>query len=55
VTFLVQLFFVENLLNAFLVLFPYIFFSPLSYNSCGSNDYRYDKTFHVTHSLNFYT
>jgi hypothetical protein len=39
------------------------YFSPLltsklangQYNSCGSIDYRYVKTFHVPHSLNFYT
>jgi hypothetical protein len=47
-------FFVENLLNVVLVLFPEIVLFLFTIH-VAPNDYRYDKTFHVPHSLNFYT
>jgi hypothetical protein len=31
------------------------YFLTFTYNYRGPNDYRYDKAFHVPHSLNFYT
>jgi hypothetical protein len=52
---LVQLFFfVENLLNAFLVLFPDIFL-VFSYNFSGPNEYAYDGAFQILHLQNFCT
>jgi hypothetical protein len=50
-----ELFFVvENLLNAFPVLFSNIFLI-FSYNFGDPNDYRYDGAFQILHSLNFCT
>jgi hypothetical protein len=42
--------FYDDVLNVFLVLLQN-FFQSFSYSSCGSNGYRYNKAFHITHGI----
>jgi hypothetical protein len=47
-------FFVENLLNVVLILFPDVFLT-ITYNSRSPNDNWYDKIFHVPQYFNLFS